>query len=427
MINTIYEDELEKILNSIKNENLDIHQYNTNEVKSIIIGESDNKEKNINTKKFLINKNINLISRLNINRGQKSNNSNKNNSNKNNSNKTNTYESVLRKLNMVRNIDDRKFNRNTVKTDVLNKLYTMQSRRINKILHNGIETFNDYNDVVSDTTINIDLSDKENTINYDKSRFKSIIEKTVSKDNRRKTVLFDIVINKNNNTNTEFRHVLVVSLKYNIIKMIHLIPYLQDFFNLKDEEKVYILNSITGLMPVINSIAIDANPKKYNGIIYLNPYNVLNYLDKKGKKLKKCFDKQTCIEWSILISILLLRKNICSLYYEKDDLISLYEDMIKYKSQLILQFWNIIDDNLKKSNKNNTQQTIKPEYNLVKVNLVENTDDEEENNKGYIELNDEITENNRNAKNKTKKRNKKITVNSSVNTMNLENILSYKF
>ena len=145
------------------------------------INNSKNKEKNINTKKFLINKNINLISRLNINRGQKSNNSNKNNSNKNNSNKTNTYESVLRKLNMVRNIDDRKFNRNTVKTDVLNKLYTMQSRRINKILHNGIETFNDYNDVVSDTTININLSDKENTINYDKSRFKSIIEKTVSK------------------------------------------------------------------------------------------------------------------------------------------------------------------------------------------------------------------------------------------------------
>ena len=120
---------------------------------------------------------------------------------------------------MVRNIDDRKFNRNTVKTDVLNKLYTMQSRRINKILHNGIETFNDYNDVVSDMTINIALSDKENTLNYDESRFKSIIEKTVSKDNRRKTVLFDIVINKNNNTNTEFRHVLVVSLKYNIVKI----------------------------------------------------------------------------------------------------------------------------------------------------------------------------------------------------------------
>ena len=79
--------------------------------------------------------------------------------------------------------------------------------------------------------------------------------------------------------------------------MIHLIPYLQDFFNLKDEEKVYILNSITSLMPIINGIAIDANPKKYNGIIYLNPYNVLNYLDKKGEKLKKCFDKQTCVEW----------------------------------------------------------------------------------------------------------------------------------
>lgn len=464
MNNTIYEDELEKILNSIKDENIDLVQDNHENHDDVgsIIHQSDNQEKNINTKKILINKDTNLISRLNINRGQKSNNTNKNvnknNSSKksNNSNKINTYESVLRKLNMVRDIDDRKFNRNTVKTDVLNKLYTMQSRRINKILHNGIETFNDYNDVVSDMTINIDLSDKENTLKYDESRFKSIIEKTVSKDNRRKTVLFDIVINKNNNNNTEVRHVLVVSLKYNIVKMIHLIPYLQDFFNLKDEEKVFILNSITGLMPIINGIAIDANPKKYNGIIYLNPYNVLNYLDKKGKKLKKCFDKQTCVEWSILISILLLRKNICSLYYEKDDLISLYEDMIKYKSRIILQFWNIIDDNLKKSekidnknNKNNTQINTKPEYNLVNVTLVENTDDEtdsdsdsdeneeentkENNNKGYIELNGEVTENNtnntnNNTNNKNKKnnknKNKKITVNSSVNTMNIQNILS---
>jgi len=469
----LYQDDLTKILNIIKNRgNNDLKDKNNNinkDNENIIIYQKeeknnigDNDDIIINTKKILINKDTNLISRLNINRRQKSNNSNKNinrnkNKNKNNSskksnnsNKTNTYESVLRKLRMVRDIDDRKFNRNTVKTDVLNKLYTMNSSRINKILHNGIETFNDYNDVVSDMTININLSEKENILDYNMEKFISIIEKTVSKDNRRKTVLFDIVISKgtNKNTNKEFRHVLVVSLKYNIVKMIHLIPYLQDFFNLKDEEKVFILNSITGLMPIINGIVIDANPKKYNGIIYLNPYNVLNYLDKKGNKLKKCFDKQTCVEWSILISILLLRKNICSLYYEKDDLISLYEDMIKYKSRIILQFWNIIDDNLKKSekienknSKNNIQTTVKPEYNLVNVTLVENTDDEsesdeEENNEdiinndenndsdnAYIELDGnikEINNTNNTNKNKNKKnKNKKVIVNSSVNTMNM--------
>jgi len=46
-------------------------------------------------------------------------------------------------------------------------------------------------------------------------------------------------------------------------------------------------------MPTINSIALDSNPGKYKGIIYLNPYDILNYLDRQGNQLKKCFDKKT--------------------------------------------------------------------------------------------------------------------------------------
>ena len=419
--------------NNKTNDNKNSANINSNNKDYILISDSNNNSKNISndiktntiieetpllTKNITINKDNNFITKLNVNRRNKNNlssiNTNKLNNKAKNTNKS-QYEIILNKLHMGREINDKKFNRNTVKTQVINKLLGMQTTRINKILHNGIETFSNFNDVVSDMTINIDLSNDNNQFNYNKEKFETIIKSTLDRKNPNKIALFDIVITKNTETNTytkEVRHVLVVNLKYNIVKMIHIIPYLQDFLNLKQPEKFYILNSISSLMPTINSIALDSNPGKYKGIIYLNPYDILNYLDRQGNQLKKCFDKKTCIEWSILISILLLRKNICSLYDEKDELISLFESMLTYKSQLILRYWNIIDDNIKTLSNNNNNNNI---------NKNNNTNNNNNNNKNNNTNNNNNNHNNKNNNNNTNKNNNNTNNNTNNNKNNTNN------